>query len=660
MHLIKKGFLGFLLTISFPALSQEKATILSPDGRIQFVFTLTDSAPEYSVYFKKRVVILPSSLGLSFEKSGEFAKGLKTGKISFSKGTDDYNLVVGKAKKIEDRYDEMTIPLRESGGRKRLIRLVVRVFNDGVAFRYEIPRQSNWSAYALTAENTTFHLAGNPEVLTAFLPGFGTAHEARHQMWPFSQIKTDTLMDMPTMVVFPDSIYLAITEAELVDYAGMYLVKRGGVLRSILSPLPGQQKVKVRAQLPHRSPWRVMLIGDHVGSLVESNMITSLNEPCKISDVSWIKPGTTDFHWWNGDIMPDTTFAPGINFEFNKYYIDFCARNHITYHSVIGYGGFAWYKSDAANYAVVGPNTDVTQTVSSLDMQRVCDYARKRGVGIRVWVNWKAIYPNLERSFAQFEKWGIQGMMVDFLNRDDQEMVNIQTQILEVAAKHHLHIQFHGAYKPTGLSRTFPNEFTREGTLNYENDKWGNIITPDDDISIPFTRGLAGSTDYHLGGFRAVPISKYKIQYTRPLVVGTRCHMLAMYIVLQSSLQMICDYPEAYEGQPGFDFLKDVPTVWDETKVVNAEVDHFITVARRKGSDWYIGTITDHHPRSLRIALNFLAEGRYAAEIYSDGPDANEYPDRITKSRITVTNNDTLSCEVAGGGGQVIHLWRAP
>lgn len=658
MKRIKNVCAVVLLIISLPAFSQRKTGIISPDGRIKFTFALTDSLPQYSVAFKKHTIIRPSALSLSFEKDGDFGKGIKITKVIFRKGTDDYSLVAGKAKKVRDQYNEATIPLQETSGGRRLVNLVVRVFNDGIAFRYEIPRQGSWSFYALTAENTTFHLAGDPQVLTAFLPGFTTPHEARHEMMPFSAIKADTLMDMPTLVVFPDSIYMAITEAELVDYAGMYLVKRDGVLRSVLSPLPGQEKIKVRAQLPHRSPWRVMLIGDRVGSLIESNIITSLNEPCKIADVSWIRPGTTDFHWWNGDIMPDTTFAPGINFEFNKYYIDFCARNHITYHSVIGYGGFAWYKSDAANYGVVGPHTNVTQAVSSLDMRQVCDYARKKGVGIRVWVNWKAIYPNLDRSFAQFQQWGIQGMMVDFLNRDDQEMVNIQTRILQAAAKYHLHIQFHGAYKPTGLSRTYPNEFTREGTLNYENDKWGNIITPDDDISIPFTRGLAGSTDYHLGGFRAVPIPKYKIQYTRPLVVGTRCHMLAMYIVLQSSLQMICDYPDAYEGQAGFDFLQEVPTVWDETKVLDAEVDHYITIARRKNNDWYVGTITDHHPRTLRLALDFLPAGKYTAEVYSDGPDAADNPNHLTKRLITVTNKDTIPCHLAGGGGQVIRLQR--
>jgi alpha-glucosidase len=194
-------------------------------------------------------------------------------------------------------------------------------------------------------------------------------------------------------------------------------------------------------------------------------------------------------------------------------------------------------------------------------MKEICDYAASKGVGVRVWVHWWALYPKLDTAFVLFEKWGLKGMMVDFMDRDDQEMVNIQTEILQKAAAHHLHIQFHGAYKPTGINRTYPNEFTREGTLNYEADKWTDGgLSPDHDINMPFTRMLAGSTDYHLGGFRAVPPEKFRTpHYTAPQVLGTRCHMLAMYVVLENYLQMVCDYPAAYEGQDGFEFIKAIP-----------------------------------------------------------------------------------------------------
>ena len=646
----------FLLILSLPTFAQKKIRLKSPDGNIIFSFQLTDSLPVYSTTFKGKAIIKSSSLSLSFAKGGDFGKGLIINKPVFRKGEDDYSLVVGKTKKVHDYYDEVTIPLQEHNGDMRLINLIVRVFNDGLAFRYDIPKQKGWASYSLTSENTTFHLEGDPNVLAGYLENYTTSHEARHEMMPLSKVKSDTLMDVPVLFEFPEKIYMAITEAQLVDYAGMYLMKHDGIIVSKLSPLPRQEKIKVKAELPHQSPWRVMLISDRVGALIESNILTSLNEPCKIDDVSWIKPGKTTFHWWNGDVTPDTTFAPGINFETCKYYIDFCARNHIEYSSVIGYGGFAWYKSDAKGYGVIGPNTDVTKTVPSLNMQQVCDYAKQKGVGIHVWVNWKAIYPDLDKAFTQFEKWGIRGMMVDFLNRDDQEMVNIQMEILKKAAEHKLFIQFHGAYKPTGLSRTYPNEFTREGTLNYENDKWGNVITPDDDISIPFTRGLAGATDYHLGGFRAVPESKYKIQYTRPLVVGTRCHMMAMYVVLESYLSMVADYPAAYEGQPGFEFLKEVPTTWDEIRVPNAEVGKYVTIARRKGNDWYVGSINNSESRTIEVPLNFLSSGNYTAELYFDSPGVAQNPNLLNKQERTVNNSDVITIKLAAGGGAAMRL----
>ena len=640
--------------------------VMSPDGQIRYSFRLTDSLPVYTVSFRGIILIDHSPMGLTFLETGAFGRGLTLLQPVYRKGEDRYDLVVGKTKSVHDFYREAEIPLAERAGRRRRVTLLVRVFNDGVAFRWELPGQENWSSYSLTDENSCFRLIGDPVVLASFLPGFTTSHEGRYTRLPFDQIKSDTLMDMPVYLEFPGHIYAAITEAQLVDYAGMYLVRHGDALKSELSPLPGEgagdergrgagMAIRVKATLPHRTPWRVLLVGSRPGALVESNILTDLNDSCAIRDVSWIKPGKTDFHWWNGDIVPDTTFPPGINFETNQYYIDFCARSGIEYHTVIGYGGIAWYSNDGVSYDA-GPHADVTQPAPGLDMRRICDYAGQKGVGIRVWVHWKALYPGIDSAFAVFERWGIRGVMVDFMNRDDQEMVNIQTEILRKAAEHHLHIQFHGAYKPTGLSRTWPNEFTREGTLNYENDKWGNPITPEDDLNVVFTRLLAGPTDYHLGGFRAVTPGGYKAQYTRPLVLGTRCHMLAMYVVLESYLAMVCDYPAAYEGQDGWDFLKSVPTSWDETRVPEAVPGQWVTIARRKGDEWFAGTINNSEERQVMLSLSWLPPGRYTAMLYSDAPDASVSPDRLVMETREVGPADTLMVRLAAGGGQVIRL----
>ncbi len=666
----------------------------SPDGGIQFRFRFTEGLPEYGVVFKGVTVIDRSPLSLTFAGTGLFGKGLVAREAVVTAGEDNYELVVGKTKAVHDRYTQAVIPLEEKAGQRRRIHLVVRVFNDAVAFRYQIPEQAGWSSYNLVDEGSCFRVLGDPMVMASFREGFTTSHEGLYTKGRFSGVKEDTLMDMPIFLDFDkaggkggEHIYAAITEARLVDYAGMYLIRHGDLLKSELSPLPGQPggpvpvggpvgagagvdheagtpgdlesgrivAERVKAKLPHQTPWRVMLLGSRAGALVESNIITDLNDDCAIKDVSWIKPGKTDFHWWNGDVVADTGFQPGINFETNQYYIDFCARNGIDYHTVIGYGGIAWYTNDGVSYDA-GPHADVTKPIPGLDMKAICDYAKSKGVGIRVWVHWRALWPMVDSAFAQFERWGIQGMMVDFLNRDDQEMVNIQTSILQKAAAHHLHIQFHGAYKPTGLSRTYPNEFTREGTLNYENDKWGVQITPDDDLNVVFTRLLAGPTDYHLGGFRAVTPAGYLAHFTRPYVLGTRCHMLAMYVVLESYLGMVCDYPDAYEGQEGFDFLRAVPTTWDETKVPAAIPGERVTVARRKGDEWWVGTINSGVAREVELRLDWLPPGKYEATLYSDGQDAGVNPNHLVRESRTVTSGDRVVLKLAPGGGQVMRL----
>lgn len=600
------------------------------------------------------LLIDESPLGLIFNDA-EIQKNLKLGKSQYQEVDTTYNLVVGKTSAARNHYKEVILPLTAKDG--KIVNIVVRVFNDGVGFRYEFPEQ-NWKAYELVDEKTSFNISGNPTVYSMFWGSYDSSHEALYHILPFKEIPKDTLMDMPGMFNYSDKAYLSITEANLRDYAGMYLKKKEGFLETQLSPLPGQNDIKVKAKLPHHTPWRVILIGDRVGSLIESNIITSLNEPSKIDDTSWIKPGKTSFHWWNGDIVPDTTFAPGINFKTNKYYIDFCAKNKIPYHAVIGYGGIAWYKSDAEGYGTVGPNTDVTETVASLEMEKICAYAKEKGVSINVWVHWQALYPQLEEAFTQFEEWGIKGMMVDFINRDDQEMVNIMEEILESAARHKLYIQFHGSFKPTGLHRTYPNEFTREGTYNYEQNKWRTTgITPEHDLNVVFTRMLAGASDYHLGGFRAVLPENFKTQYTRPLMISTRSHMMAMYVVLESYLSMVADYPEAYNGEPGFDFVSEVPTIWDETVVPEAKLESHVVLARRNGKNWYVGSINNSDKKSVSFSFDFLKEGQsYNAIIYGDEAETDANPNHIKIDKKMFRKGDNLQFEMASGGGLVIKL----
>ena len=643
-------FITVSCTFAKPGIS-----ISSPDKKITFSLDKDESGLIYHLNYKGQLLIEKSRLTLSFKAGGAFGKDITIGQPNFKKLEETYELVIGKSSRIHSLSNEMMIPVTENSGLKRQLNIEVRVFNDGAAFRYVIPGKPNWAKVEITDESDQFNLTNDPTALTLFRENYTTSHEGLYDRLPLSKIKPDTLMDLPVTFTYPNGVYMAVTEANLLDYAGMYLIKHNGILQSSLSPLPHQKEIKVIAKLPHNSPWRVMMISDRVGALIESNILTSLSEPCRIKDVSWIKPGKTTFPWWNGNVTPDTSFAPGNNYETNMYYVNFCAKYGLGYHSVVEYGLHEWYVSDGSGFQP-GPHSDPSKAVPGLDMQQICDSAKKVGVGIRVWVHFYALYPKLDETFAQYEKWGIKGLMCDFMDRDDQEMVNMQTEILEKAAQHHLHIQFHGAYKPTGTARTYPNEFTREGTLNYENDKWNTIVTPDADVNIAFTRALAGSTDYHLGGFRAANLKTFKAHYTAPMVLGTRCHMLGMYVVLENEQGMVCDYPDAYIGQPGWEFLQQVPLTWDETKVINAKVSEYVTIARRKGDDWYIGTISNNTAHSIKTPLSFLPAGDYNAEIYSDAPDTDKAADHLVKEMQKVNNQTVINTNLAGGGGQVVRL----
>lgn len=646
------AFLSYLVA----GAAQQRLSVASPDDKVRFTLNITPQAITYDVNYKKQPVITNSLLGFNFD-SGEFGSNLKTGKVQRKKIDETYKLIIGKVNTARDYCNQIIIPLQEIAEPGRLVNLIVRAYNDGVAFRYEFPEQKNWSSYVMYDEKTQFNLNANPMALVMYLPEYVNSHEGIYNHIKYNKIAKKRLIEMPATFEFDNNIYLSITEAAIRDYAGMYLIKEKDKLAGKLSPRLGQEKIKVEIdRFPHRTPWRVISITDRVGGLLETNILTSLNEPCKIEDTSWIKPCRTTFTWWNGNVVPDSTFSPGNNFDTNKYYIDFAARNGLDAHGIYGYAETPWYYDDNFNFGWAGPNADITKPIPCLNMPRIVEYAKSKGVGIHLWVHWRPLYDKLEEAFALYEKWGVKGLMVDFMDRNDQEMIRIQEEILKCAARHHLFIQFHGSSKPSGLVRTYPNEFTREGTLNYEVCKWDTLVNADHDISIPFTRMLAGSTDYHLGGFRALSRSKFKIQYVNPYVMSTRCHMLAMYVVLENYLTSLCDTPQAYEGQPGFEVLRTVPGTWDEIRVPLAEINKYVTVARRSGSDWWVGTLNNGTARTLQLKLDFLKEGEYQATIYTDAKNVDENANLLNKEVRQVTKKDTIELPLAIDGGSVIHI----
>ena len=403
--------------------------------------------------------------------------------------------------------------------------------------------------------------------------------------------------------------------------------------------------------LPMRTPWRVALIGDRPGALLESNTLYCLNEPSAIGDTSWIRPGKITFSWWNGDVYDGKRGEPILSLGMQKRYIDFAARNGIAYHSVIADETVTpWYHQ--SNPGVVpGPDTDVTTPRADLDLAGIRQYAAAKGVRLWTWVHQGALRGRVEEAFSAFEKIGWSGMMVDFFDHDDQETVEFAEEILKSAAQHHVAIHFHGIWKPTGMQRTYPNLMNHEGALNLEYLKWSNRCTPEHNLLLTFTRLIAGPMDYHLGGFRAVTRAAFTPHNIAPNVLGTRCHHLAMYVCYDNPNPMVADYPTAYEGEPGFDFLKGVPTWWDETRVLVGDVGQMLVTARRRGATWYLGGMSAKRAHDLDLPLGFLGKGRYSATVWGDAPTAESDPNRlnVTTSQVTAAHALRIHTAIVGG-----------
>ena len=417
-----------------------------------------------------------------------------------------------------------------------------------------------------------------------------------------------------------------------------------------LSPLPSQNDVKVKATAPHNSPWRVIMIADNAAKLIESNLVLNLNPPCAIKDTSWIKPGKVAFLWWNGYLVGDNARRGGVNTATFKHYIDGAAEFHFPYSSIDGLD-IAWYGGKIPGY---GEN-DITVPVKQLDMPAVLAYAKSKGVRIRLWVASAGLRKYLDKALDTYEKWGVEGIMVDFIERDDQEMVDWIHEMVAKAAAHHLTVTLHNISKPTGLRRTYPNLLTREAVLNQEYNKWSHVgSTPEHQLTVPFTRMLAGPLDFHMGGFRSVRQADFLPRNVAPDVMGSRCQQLAMYVVYEDPMPMAVDYPAAYRGRPGLDFLSMVPTTWDETRAIQGEVGEFITLARRKGSDWYVGSMTNNTARHLAIPLRFLAPGNWTAQIWSDDPSGDLNQVKFETRQVTAA--DSITAALTESGGQVIHL----
>jgi len=655
---------GLVALLPQAAVAGDHYQITSPDAKIEIVIEMPKAAsterPRWSAVFQGKPTLVDCKLGLETADAGELLAGASVRRARARSVKRRIPVLFGKADHALDAFHEIRFSLETPQGRG--FDVVFRAYDDAVALRYELPKSERVDSAIINDETTSFGVAGEPTAYAQYLESYTTSHEHNVTKTRFGDLRPDTLLDMPLTLSWRDGVCAAITEASLRRYAGMSLMRssEGGSAPQLvckLTPRAGASGVKVIRPLPMETPWRVVLMGDRPGALLESQTLYCLNEPSVVKDTSWIKPGKITFSWWNGDVYDGHRDLPILSFAMAKRYIDFCASNGIPTHSLTSdeKDTSPWYFQSQRGTAP-GPDSDVTRARADFDLPAIRAYAASKQVRLWTWVHQGALRGKVEPAFAAFEKMGWSGMMVDFFDHDDQASIEFAESILQAAERHHLLIHLHGVWKPTGWQRTYPHLMNHEGSLNLEYLKWSNRCPPEHDLLMAFTRLVAGPMDYHLGGFRAVTAAEFQPHYIAPNVLGTRCHQLAMYVCFDNPNPMIADYPAAYENQPGFDFLMLTPTWWDETHVLLGQIGEVLVTARRKGRVWFLGGLSAKRPRDLDLSLPFLTAKQHSLKLWSDAPDAEANPNHLSAETRRISARDPLRVHLALDGGFVARL----
>ena len=636
------------LVLTGSLLQAKVYTLYSPDKRIEVTVSVTDRVL-YSIVYDSKNLINPSAISMTINDNVVLGKGLLKVEFVGQRSADEKILPPVKEKRavIPDRWNEITLHFRGNYG------LVFRAYDDGVAYRFFTGYRRD---IKINSEEATFLFAENHSVWFPFTKSLHTSFESNYTYLPLAEIGSQRFGYAPVLVDVPGGPKVAVTEADLEDYPGMFLTgndKGGPMLTGKFAPYPLEEKLREKSDRElevvkaadyiaitkgnRNYPWRILAIAPTDGRLIENDIVYRLAAPSRIKDPSWIKPGKVAWDWWNANNIFGVDFKSGTNTDTYKRYVDFASKNGIEY-IILDEG---WSAPD-----------DLFKINPEIDMTDLLSYAGSRNVGVVLWCVWYTLDNQMDRALDQFAKWGVKGVKVDFMDRDDQKMVGFYWRCAEAAAKRRLVVDFHGAHKPTGMRRAYPNVLTNEGVMGLEYSKWSATVTPEHDLLIPFIRMLAGPMDFTPGAMRNAQENQFRTIFDVPMSQGTRCHQLAMYVVYESPLQMLCDSPSSYEREPEvLSFLSAVPTVWDETRALDAKVGDYLAVARKSGRDWYVGAMTDWTPRVLGIKLDFLDDGTYETEIYADGTNADRFASDFRKEVRLVGRGDVLKIDLAPGGG---------
>ena len=615
--------------------------VLSPDKQIKVVVKMSDKIC-YSVFFKNKELVVPSTISMTLDQQRILGEKPRLVRSKLLRVNEIVKPVVPqKRTSIKNQYNELLLTFKGNYG------LRFRVFDDGVAYRWVTSMKDSITVYSETAN---FSFKDNHGVYFPSNRNFFTAFQCIYDYLSLDSISNNMMAITPTLVDVKQGPKVAITEADLRDYPGMFL--RGNSNFSLSGKyaryiINGDQRVNrktakradylVQTKGSRLFPWRVLAIANKDADLINTELVYLLGEESKIKDTSWIKPGKIAWDWYNANNIYNVDFRAGLNTETYKYYIDFASAHGIEY--VVFDEGW----STTQNVMELNPN---------MDMEALTTYAAKKNVGLILWVEWNTFAENLDAATQRFQEWGIKGVKMDFMNRDDQYMVRLYERVAAKCAERKLLVDFHGAFKPTGIRRTYPNIMTYEGVVGMENCKWSDKADPKYDVTMPFIRMLAGPVDYTPGAMNTAQKKNFKPIFNRPMGIGTRCHQLAMYVVFESPLQMLADSPTSYlKEEECLAYLSEVPVVWDETIVLDAKVGEYIVIARKKGNDWYLAAMTNWDARELTVDLSKVAKGNFTFEEYVDGINADRNGNDYKRQVKTVSISDKYRVKMAPGGG---------
>jgi alpha-glucosidase len=617
----------------------------SPDKRIE-VRIRTAQGVRYDVVLNGRAILQDSSLALNVNHK---TLGREVKVLSSKESAHDQILepvVRQKFAKIRDHYKELRLDMDGN------FAVVFRAYNEGVAYRFDTSLPED--QVKIYGEDANFRFPANDIVYYPQEDSFFSHNERKYLPQHLLAINSAFLASLPAVVDVGEGAKLAIGESDVEEYPGLWLHGTGGMgLDATFPPYPLKEKLirdrdfqvdeaadYIAVTTGKRTyPWRVLGIVDRDADLLTNPLVYLLEKPSQVQDTSWIQPGKVAWDWWNDNNIygVDVTFNAGINTQTYKYYIDFAAKYGLKY-IILDEG---WYKLG-----------NVLDVVPEINMEELTAYAKQKNVGIILWVVWKTLDDQLIPALDQYEKWGIKGIKVDFMQRSDELLINYYHRVSRETAKRHMLVDFHGDQKPATMTRTWPNLISTEGVRGMEWDKWSAEAEPEHNVTLPFTRMFLGPMDYTPGAMRNATKANFAPLMHRPMSLGTRCQQLAMYVVYESPLQMLADSPSNYMREPeAMELLSRVPTEWDDSKALDGKIGEYVAIARRNGTDWYVGVMDNWTPRELQIDFSFLPEGNFEMSAYQDGENADRMASDYKLVKMPVNRTTKCKIKLAPGGG---------